>query len=404
MSYNFDKIHHRGNTNSIKWDYINKDGVYQKREVGADPLAPDELIPMGLADMDFSMPPSVIDALGKRIKHGIMGYTRPPESYYAAIINWIEHRTSWGIQRDWILTTSGVMPTINLLIQKLTKPGDQVIIQTPVFYPFYHAVEFNDRVLLRNQLLYKEGHYSIDFDDLARKAADPRAKMIILSNPHNPVGRVWSKEELLRIGEICHENDLFIISDELHSDLTYSWAKFTSFGIVDKKFTDRLIICTGPSKAFNMPGLKTSLAIIPNQILREELTTALRNLNELFGVNTLGILALQKAYEEGEEWLTQLTLYLEGNYHYLQNYLGQHLPQLKVVRPEALYLIWIDCSALGLDVVVLKELLIDEAKVYVEAGSFYGAEGEGFIRINIGCPRAILETALERIRFAIQTA
>ncbi len=402
MHYDFDKIHHRGNTNSIKWDFVNKDGVYQERTVGADPLAPDELLPLGLADMDFPLPQPITAALVKRMQHGIIGYTRPTKTYYQAIINWIQRRTGWQVQRDWILTTSGVMPTINLLIQTLTEPGDQVIIQTPVFYPFYHSVQNNGRVLIHNQLQYQAGHYSIDFDDLAIKSAHPRAKMIILCSPHNPVGRVWSRAELYRLGKICHQNDLFIVCDELHSDLTYSWAKFTTFGAVDETFNDRLILCTGPSKAFNFPGLKTSLTIIPNKALREQFTITLRNLNELFGVNTLGTLALQTAYEQGQDWLTQLMTYLAANYHYLQMYLEQHLAQLKVVEPEALFLIWIDCRALGLEATALKQLFVDEAKVYVESGSIYGAEGDGFVRINIGCPRPILETALERIRLAVE--
>ena len=401
MNYNFDTLHHRTNTNSIKWDFLNENGVYVAREVGSDPVAEGELLPMGLADMDFPTAQPIIDAMLARTQHGIFGYTRPTDSYYASIINWFKQRSNWDVQADWIFSVSGVMPAINLLIQTLTEPGDQVIIQTPVFYPFYHAVEFNNRQLVRNQLRYENGHYSIDFDDLAAKAADSNAKMLVLCSPHNPVGRVWSREELTRLGEICDQNDLLIVSDELHSDLTYSSASFTAFGTLDARFNDRLIVCTGPSKAFNLPGLKIALTIIPNQTLREQFASALNNLNELFGANTLGTLALQTAYENGQEWLMQLVAYLEGNVAFLQTYVKQNMPQLSVIEADALFLSWIDCSALTIQSNSLKQLLLKEAKVYVESGSMYGAEGEGFIRVNIGCPRPILAEALERIRRVI---
>lgn len=401
MKYDFDKIHKRSKTNAIKWDFVAEKGRFQRREAGADPLAADELLPMWLADMDFPAPKPVIDALLKRARHGIFGYTRPGDSYYQAIINWMWQRHRWKVERDWILTTSGVMPAINMLVQTFTGPGDKVIIQTPAFNPFFEAVENNGRLIAGNPLRNEAGRYLMNFDDLAAKTADPRAKMIILCSPHNPVGRVWSREELHRLGVICQQNRVLIVSDEIHSDLTYSWGTFTTFGAIDETFNDRLILCNGPSKTFNLPGLKTANTFIPNPALREQFLITLRNLNELFSVSTFGTLALQTAYEQGEEWLRQLMVYLESNYRYLQGYVAQHLPQLEVVQPEALYLIWIDCCALGLDSAALKSLFFDKAKVYLEAGSTYGAGGDGFVRLNIACPRLILATALDRIRRAV---
>jgi cystathionine beta-lyase len=401
MQYDFDKIHERTQTNSIKWDFIYENGVFHQREGGVDPLASNALLPLWLADMDFPTSRPVIDALVKRAQHGIFGYTMPAESYYEAIVGWMRQRHGWKVERDWILTTAGVMPTISMLIQTFTEPDDKVIIQTPVFHPFYQAIEDNGRVIARNPLRYEAGRYWMDFDDLEEKSTDPRAKMIILCSPHNPVGRVWTRKELQCLGDICQRNDLLIVSDEIHNDLVYSWATFTTFGAVDEAFNDRLILCNGPSKTFNMPGLKTSITFIPSETLRQQFLVTLRKLNQLFGVSTFGALALQTAYEQGEEWLEQLLAYLEANCVFLQAYVAQHLPQLCVIHPEALYLIWIDCRALGLDPQGLKRLLYNEANVYLEQGSTYGPEGDGFVRINIACPRTILEMALARIQVAV---
>jgi cystathionine beta-lyase len=294
------------------------------------------------------------------------------------------------------------MQSINLLIQTFTQPGDQVIIQPPVFGPFGDAVQNNGRVLVHNPLRYEDGRYSMDLDDLATKAADPQARMIILCSPHNPVGRVWSRDELRRLSEICEQHDVLIVSDEIHSELVYSWATFTTLGVVNERLDDRFVLCHSASKTFNLPGLRTSLTIIPDHVLRQQFLTTMRNLNELFGVNLVGTLALQTAFEQGEDWLGQLMAYVEANYDYLQAYLKRHLPHLRVTQPEALYLIWIDCRALGLSSDALKQMFFDEARVYLESGSRFGAEGEGFVRMNIACPRSILETALERIRYAVE--
>jgi cystathionine beta-lyase len=397
MKYDFDKIIPRVNTDSIKWDYVSKGGNLLHRQAGDHPLAEHELLPMWVADMDFPSPQPVLKAMQRRVQHGVFGYTHPSENYYEAIIRWMHQRKGWLVEKDWILTTPKVMLTINLLIQALTEPGDKIIVQTPVFHPIYLAVEFNGRTLVRNRLIYHRRKYTIDFDDLALKAAHPRTKMLILCSPHNPVGRVWTRAELTKMGEICAQNDVLLVVDEIHSDLLYSWADFTTFGALGEQFYKNLVVCNGPSKTFNLPGLHISNAMIPDPTLRETLCTALRNLDQLFGVSTFGALALQTAYEQGEDWLVQVMAYIESNYLYLQETLARTLPEVKVVRPEAMYLIWLDCQALGLEPEKLDRLLFQGASVYLENGVKYGQEGAGFLRINIACPRAILVEALSRI-------
>ncbi len=401
MKPNFDETHKRIHTNSIKWDFAYQNGVLQKREVEIVNLAAGDLLPMWIADMDFQTAPPILEAIQQRVQHGIFGYSLPDESYYDAIISWMARRQNWQVERDWILTTSSVLFTLSVAVQTFTEPGDKVIVQTPVFKPFYQTIESNGRLLSRNPLVYENGRYHIDFDDLAEKAADPHAKMLILCSPHNPVGRVWSREELHQIGTICQQHDIMIVSDEIHSNLIYPWAEFTPFGAVDEAFHDRLILCNSPTKTFNTPGIRTATTFIPNTAIRSQFFTALHQLNESFGVSTIGTLVLQTAYNQGEEWLEELMVYLEANLHFLQTYIDQHLPQLHVVRPEAMFLVWVDCRALGLDATALQHLFYDKASVYLEEGSKYGPEGEGFMRFNIGCPRSTLEIALERIRLAL---
>jgi cystathionine beta-lyase len=398
MKIDFDQITPRINTRSIKWDYIEEHGLLRPRQGAGDALDEESLLPLALSDMDFPTPQPVREALIDRVKHGIFGYTEPDESYYEAIIDWMARRHGWIIERDWIITTSGVMQSINLLIQTLTQPGDGIIIQPPVFGLIAQAVTNNDRMVHPNRLRYQSGRYDIDFANLEARAAAADCKMLILCHPHNPVGRVWQPEELHRIAQICARHDLIVISDEIHGELSYSWARFVPIGAVDPALNERLVVCTGPSKAFNLPGMRTSLTIVPDVAIRQQLLTSLRNLNELFGVNTLGTLALQKAYETGEPWLTQLLAYLEDNYLFLRDYLEKELPMLRLVPAEGLFLAWIDCRALGRDEAGLKQLFFDEARVYLEWGSHFGPEGEGFVRINLACPRVILSTALERIR------
>jgi len=399
--FDFDTIQERTGSDSIKWDYLSKDGTLQTHNGAVDVLTPDALIPMWVADMDFPPADPIVQALTQRIQ-GVLGYTRVGPAHYEAIRDWVGLRHGWQVSLEWIMATIGTLPMINLAIQLFTKPGDSIIVQPPLFYPIPRGVENNGRVALRNVLIYKNGRYQMDFDDLEEKAADPNCKMIILCSPHNPVGRVWTQEELQRLGDICQKHDLLIVSDELHSDLTYQWAKFKSIGAIDTTLHDRIIVCSGPSKAFNVPGLKAAYAIVPNPVLRAQLLHGLLNLDLQFSVDSLSTLALRTAYQEGADWLKQLMRYLEGNLAYLSCFVDVHLPQIKVVQPEATYLIWLDCKELGLKAEMLRQLFVDEAKVYAEIGNTYGAAGEGFVRLNIGCSRQLLTIALERIKVAVE--
>lgn len=397
----FDVVHDRRGTNSIKWDFAYDGGVNDEVAYGAAVDATSGPLPMSLSDMEFQTSPKIIEALENRARHGIYGYTKPTRDYFRSITSWISSHYGWHVEEDWLLKTAGVMPAISMAIQAYTDPGDQIIIQTPVFYPFGTVVENNGRVLLRNSLLLEDEKYVIDFDDLEQKASDPLTKMIIFCSPHNPVGRVWTRRELMRLGEICEQHDLLIVSDEIHCDLVYSWAEFTTFGVVDERFLDRLIVCNSPSKSFNLPGLKTATAIIPNPELRAGFNIELRNMEQLFSDNIFGTLALQTAYEQGDPWLGQLKAYLEANYLYLKKYIDDHLPAMRLQEAEGLYLVWIDCRELGMKEDELRHLFFDDANVYPVQGGTYGAEGEGFIRLNIACPRQILEEALTRIESAV---
>jgi len=403
----FDVVHNRRGTNSIKWDFFYQDGipheVDHKAQVvhEADNRLETTPLPMSLSDMEFQTSPKIIEALEKRVKHGIFGYTKPTKSYYQSISNWMSNHYGWQIEENWVIKTAGVMPAVNMAIQAYTEPGDKIIIQTPVFHPFGQSIENNNRIVLRNSLLLENKKYVMDFDDLEQKASDPKTKMIIFCSPHNPVGRVWTRAELTRLGEICLKHEVLIVSDEIHCDLIYSWAEFTSFAIIDDRLNEQLIVCNSPSKSFNLPGLKTASTIISNPELREKFNKILLDLNELFSVNTLGTLALETAYEQGEPWLEQLKEYLEGNYLYLKDYINNSIPGLRLQEAEGLYLVWVDCSGLGLNDEELRSLFINEAKVYPEQGSTYGLEGEGFVRLNIACPRSMLKEALMRIENAV---
>ena len=393
----FDIVHDRRGTNSIKWDFVYDDGV--TKEV-ADALGdgdPSRPLPMSLSDMEFQTSPEIIAALEKRVQHGIYGYTKPNKEYFQAISHWIANQYDWRVEEDWLLITAGVMPAISMAIQAHTEPGDNIVIQPPVFYPFGSVVENNGRVLLKNSLKLEDDRYVMNFDDLEKKAADPRTKMIILCSPHNPVGRVWSRQELARLGDICEEHDLLIVSDEIHCDLVYSWANFTTMGVVDDRLLDRLIVCNSPSKSFNLPALKTATTIIPNPVLREGFSKVLRNLEQLFSTNAFGTLALQTAYEQGGPWLGQLKKYLQANYLFLDSYIKEHMPGFRLQQADGLYLVWIDCRQLRLSKNELKRLIVDQARVLPVQGSTYGFEGEGFIRLNIACPRVVLEESLRRI-------
>jgi cystathionine beta-lyase len=385
MQYDFDKVIHRQNTNSYKWDQGEKD-----------------VLPMWVADMDFEVPLPVKEAIVKKAEHGIYGYSLPQDSYFEAIINWEKKRQGWTIKKDWISFSPGIVPGINMLVRTLAQPGDKVIVQTPVYYPFFGAIINNGCRIEKNSLTLENKKYSMDFEDLEQKAKDPRATLLILSSPHNPVGRVWTKEELTRLGNICQDNDVMVIADEIHSDLIYKGNKHTPFASICEKFEQNSITCIAPSKTFNMAGLQTSAIIIPDDKIRKLFSNILDS-NSLKSQNIFGITALEAAYTHGEEWLEQLIVYLGENLDFLNGFIKEKLPMIDVIKPQGTYLVWLDFRKLGLNKTVLEDLMLKKAKIWLDEGYIFGEEGEGFERINIACPRSILEKGLQRIERAIKS-
>ncbi len=400
MTFNFDAEIDRTGTHSIKWEFLFEGHKLVFGDHAQAKHGRDRLLPMWVADMDFRCPPAVIDALTERVAHGIFGYAMPSDSYYTAVIDWMARRYGVVVQREWLVLTPGVVPALNMLVETLITPGDKVLVQRPVYYPFFAAIENNGGDIVSNTLALENGRYTIDFDDLAAKTADPAVKMAILCSPHNPIGRVWTREELTRFGEICLANDVLVIADEIHCDLIYDGVAFTSFAAINETFAQKSIICTAPSKTFNMAGLKTSNIIIQDKEIRAKFNKTL-NRHGLMGGNALGIVATEAAYTHGEAWLAEAMAYIEANYHFMAAYLAEHLPQLEVIRPEGTYLVWVDCRKLGLEAAARRQLLLGEAKVFLDNGEMFGPEGEGFERFNLACPRSILAEALERIVTAV---
>jgi cystathionine beta-lyase len=350
--------------------------------------------------MDFQSPPEVIAALEARARHGVFGYTAPCNSYFDAVITWMEKHYGRQIKKEWIVMTPGVVSAINIMVQTFVAPGEKVLIQPPVYYPFFNAIENNEAEIVRNGLIVENGRYLMDFDDLAQKTADPDVKMAILCSPHNPIGRVWTKEELTRFGEICLANDVLVISDEIHCDLIHTGHTFTSFASISEDFAQNSIVCTAPSKTFNLPGLKTSNIIIPNHKLRLAFSKSMERAG-LMGGNTFGIVGTEAAYRHGEAWLTKLLAYIESNYQFMVDYLAEHLPMLTVFPLEGTYLVWVDCRSLGLDAETRQKLFLEDAKLFLDEGELFGPEGSGFERFNIACPRSILAEALDRMKSVI---
>lgn len=400
MTYNFDQEIDRKGTNCFKWEFIFDGGTLIFGDHADPKHGSNRLLPMWVADMDFRCPPAVIEALVSRAEHGIFGYSFPCDSYFEAVTGWMARRYGREIERDWISITPGVVAAINTLVQTFVEPGEKVLVQRPVYHPFFDAIKNNGAVIVSNSLRYVDGYYEMDFDDLAQKAADPAVKMAILCSPHNPVGRVWTPEELTRFGEICIDNDVLVIADEVHCDLIYKGYSFTSFASLSDNFAQNSFVCTAASKTFNLAGLKTSNIITPNRDLRESFEKTLIR-NGLFGANAFGIVAVEAAYNHGEEWLEEVMGYIEDNYRFMESFFSEHLPRLKIIRPQGTYLAWADFRSLGLDPESRKALLMEEARVYLNEGELFGPEGEGFERFNIACPRSILEEALERIKGTI---
>lgn len=378
MKYDFDKTIDRRATNSYKWD-----------------SAPEGVLPMWVADMDFRTAPAIIDALQKRVAHGIFGYTRVPDAYYDAVTSWFSRRHGWDIDREWIIYTSGVVPAVSAVIKALTVLGDKVIVQTPVYNCFFSSIRNNGCEIVSNPLRRTADTYEMDFDALERCAADPRAKVMLLCNPHNPAGRVWTPDELTRLGNICLRNGVTVVADEIHCELVYQGFKYTPFASLSDAFLHRSVTCVSPSKAFNIAGLQIANIVAFDNDLRSRIDKAI-NINEVCDVNPFGVAATIAAYNEGEEWLNQLVDYLHGNYEVMAEFCRRELPEFPITRLEGTYLVWMDCSSLGMSSDALERALLDDARLWLNAGTMYGAEGEGYMRWNIACPRSVMLDGLNR--------
>lgn len=383
MEYDFSRPTDRRGTDSYKWD-----------------SAPEaDIIPLWVADMDFETFPAITEALQRRVAHGIFGYTRVPEAYYEAVCRWFKKRHGWHINREDIIYTSGVVPAVSAVIKALTLPGDQVIVQGPVYNCFFSSIRNNGCEMVSNSLIYnkEELRYEIDFDDLERKLKHERARLMLLCNPHNPGGRVWTRDELTRVAELCRKYGVRVVSDEIHCELTLYDNEYVPFGSLPDELSRDSITCCSPSKAFNTAGLQIANIVCRDAEVRNRIDRAI-NINEVCDVNPFGVIALQAAYsDEGYEWLTQLRKYISANYDLLLERFARELPKCKVMRMEGTYLAWIDCSELHIPSDEIEEMLMHENKVWVNAGSMYGAEGAAFIRINMACTSELLNEGITRI-------
>lgn len=383
MEYDFSRPTDRRGTDSYKWD-----------------SAPEaDIIPLWVADMDFETFPGITEALQQRVAHGIFGYTRVPEAYYEAVCRWFKKRHGWHINREDIIYTSGVVPAVSAVIKALTLPGDQVIVQGPVYNCFFSSIRNNGCEMVSNSLIYnkEELRYEINFDDLERKLKHERARLMLLCNPHNPGGRVWTRDELTRVAELCRKYGVRVVSDEIHCELTLYDNEYVPFGSLPDELSRDSITCCSPSKAFNTAGLQIANIVCRDAEVRNRIDRAI-NINEVCDVNPFGVIALQAAYsDEGYEWLTQLRKYISANYDLLLERFARELPKCKVMRMEGTYLAWIDCSELHISSDEIEEMLMHENKVWVNAGSMYGAEGAAFIRINMACTSELLNEGITRI-------
>ncbi|PKL66604.1 MAG: cystathionine beta-lyase [Methanobacteriales archaeon HGW-Methanobacteriales-1] len=395
MKYDFDQVCNRKDTDCLKWDLI--DSVFGE----------DDIIPLWVADMDFPVSEEIKEALKERIEHPFYGYTRPGVGIVDAVVKRMKDKFDWDIEPEWVVFTPGVVPALHIAIRSLTHPGDEVLLQKPVYYPFFPAVTSSGCQIVNNGLKLIDGKYEIDFEDLEEKllphsglGSNPnRIKTMIFCNPHNPVGRVWNREEITKLGKMAIDNGLVVISDEIHCEILFEDNKHTPFATISKEFEQNSIICMSPSKTFNLAGLDVSSIIIPNKEIRENFINTQNGM--VPGPNLFGLTALEAAYRHGDEWLEQVMEYITQNLDFLVQYTENKIPKIKVIKPQGTYLIWLDCRELGLNDEKLKKFLLKEAKVGLNDGFIFGEEGSGFVRINIACPQTILEEALKRIENAV---
>ena len=388
MKYDFETLVNRKNTGSHKWE-----GMYAQL-----PDAKDGIVPLSVADMELKNPPAIIEGLKEYLDKTILGYTGETENYYKSVISWMERRHGFSPKKEWFVMTAGVVPAIKEMVGAFTKDGDSVLMLTPVYYPFYSSVEANGRTVLGSELILEGTEYRIDFEDFAEKAAREETTLCILSSPHNPIGRIWTKEELLKLAEICLENNVFIISDEIHFDLIMPGFEHVSMGTFEEKYLNNCAICTAPSKTFNLAGLQTSNIFIPNEEYRNRMTSA----RGYFSLNIFGYKACELAYDKCEEWLDELLPFLDGNRKFVEEFVAENMPEVKVHRLQGTYLMWLDFRAWGMTKEEQEDFMVHKAEAIFDEGYVFGEGGIGFERINIACPKRVLEQTLERIYKAKQ--
>lgn len=387
MKYEFDKVIDRTNTSCEKHSFLKERGLDE------DTLA------MWVADMDFETAPPVKERIREIAAHGIYGYTGKKDDYYQAVIGWFKKRFGWKIEKKWILGTPGVVFALAAAVRAYTQEGEAVMIQRPVYYPFTNVIRRNNRKLVNNPLVLKEGKYVMDYEDMEQKIIDNQVKLFLLCSPHNPVSRVWTGEELMHVAEICKKHHVIIVVDEIHCDFIMEGHHHTAFGTLPEEYADMAVICTAPSKTFNLAGLQLSNIMIKNPKLRSDYIQEL-NRTAYYGANIFGQMACQAAYEEGEAWLEELLVYLKGNADYIRDYIEKYLPKVHLIEPEGTYLLWMDFRDYGYDSKTLQDKMLYEAKLWLDEGVMFGDEGAGFMRINIASPRSVVEDAMERIRRA----
>lgn len=388
--YDFDEVIDRHGTGSLKYDCA------ERRGKSAD------LLPMWVADMDFRVPAEAIEALEERSRHGIFGYTEPDDAYFIATCDWIERHQGWRPDPAACVLTPGVVFALAAAVRAFTEPGEAVVIQPPVYYPFKEVIEDNGRVVARAPLSYEGGRYAFDVAAFERVVEESGATLFLLCNPHNPVGRVWSEGELRALGDVCLAHGVTVVSDEIHADFAWPGHVHTSFASLGDEYARRAGICTSPGKTFNLAGLQDSNIFVPNASLRRRLMHAVASAG-YSQMNTMGLVAGRACYEHGESWYAQMKAYVWENIRFCDAYLREHAPALRVVMPESTYLVWVDCRSLGLDNAQLHELVEDRARLWVDFGDIFGPEGEGFIRLNVACPRSVLERALSQLSSAAAT-
>lgn len=384
-----DTIIERKNTDCLKFDAATRRGY------------PEDILPLWVADMDFPAAPPILEALQKRITHGVFGYSEPdPDRFFPVLERWFRERHNWQIQKDWLLQTPGVVFALAMAVKAFTEPGDAVLIQQPVYYPFSEVILDNGRHRVSSDLLLKGGRYEIDFADFERKIVENKVKLFLLCSPHNPVGRVWTRDELEMVAAICRKHNVIVIADEIHEDFVWTERPHIPYASLGGAIAEKAVICTAPSKTFNLAGLQVSNIFIPDYGLRRRFKHEI-NAAGYSQLNTLGLIACEAAYGEGFSWLQEVKQYLRENIDFTRAFLQQHIPWIRLVEPEGTYLLWLDCRGLGLSSFELDEFIIKKAGLWLDSGAIFGAAGKGFQRINVACPRSVLQEALERIQRAI---